>query len=59
MAAERPELVDRLVLYAPILRGIGAEEVEEPFHRNTWADAAGDFQASDDGSFDEKICDPS
>ena len=51
-AAGAPALVRRAVLYAPILTGIGRETVVEPFHRNTWEHAAGDFQKTADGSFD-------
>ena len=52
------EHVNKLVLYAPILSGIGAYSVEEPFHHNTWDHAADDFQRTDDGSFDDSITDP-
>ena len=51
-AARRPARLRRLVLYAPILTGIGREEISEPFHRNTPAHAAEDFQKLPDGSFD-------
>jgi pimeloyl-ACP methyl ester carboxylesterase len=50
--------VNKLVLYAPILNGIGEYEVQEPFHHNTWDHAADDFQRTDDGSFDDSITDP-
>lgn len=51
-AARHPELVRRLVLYAPILTGIGREEVTEPFHRNSREHAEEDFQKRPDGSLD-------
>ena len=57
-AASHPEHLDQLVLYAPILCGIGEYEVEEPFHHNTWEHAADDFQRKGDGSFDESVTDP-
>lgn len=57
-AARHPELVDRLVLYAPILSGIGEYTVTEPFHHNTWEHAADDFQRTKDGSIDDEITDP-
>ena len=57
-AAVHPEMINRLVLYAPILCGIGACEVTEPFHHNTWEHAADDFQRCPDGSFDEAVTDP-
>ena len=57
-AAMHPEMVGRLVLYAPILCGIGEYEVAEPFHHNTWEHAADDFQRGPDGSFDPSVTDP-
>ena len=57
-AAEHPEHVNRLVLYAPILSGLGAVEMMEPFHHNTWEHAADDFQKSVDGTFDFSVTDP-
>ena len=53
-----PEHVEKLVLYAPILCGIGEYEVTEPFHHNTWEHAADDFQRKEDGTFDYTIADP-
>ncbi|MBR0367385.1 MAG: alpha/beta fold hydrolase [Clostridia bacterium] len=57
-AIRHPEYVERLVLYAPILSGIGAYEVTEPFHHNTWEHAADDFQRDADGHIDPAITDP-
>ena len=57
-AAAHPEHLNKLVLYAPILCGIGNYEVEEPFHHNTWEHAADDFQRTSDGGFDYDIADP-
>ena len=57
-AARYPEYLNKLVLYAPILSGIGEEEISEPFHHNSWEHAAGDFQFAEDGSFDHMITDP-
>lgn len=57
-AAKHSEHVNKLVLYAPILCGIGEYAVDEPFHHNTWEHAADDFQRADDGSFDASITDP-
>ena len=56
--ARHPEHVDRLVLYAPILSGLGEIPVEEPYHHNTWAHAAEDFQRRPDGSLDTELTDP-
>lgn len=57
-AAKHSEHLDRVVLYAPILSGLGAAEVTEPFHHNDWAHAADDFQRASDGSFDLSVTDP-
>ena len=57
-AAEYPEHLDKLVLYAPILSGIGETEITEPFNHNDWAGAAEDFQTKEDGSFDLEVTDP-
>ena len=57
-AAAHPEHLNKLVLYAPILSGIGNYEVEEPFHHNTWEHAADDFQRTEEGGFDYDITDP-
>ena len=54
-AAHHPELVHRLVLYAPIFVGMGEKAVKEPFHHNTWGSAASDFQRKADGSIDFDI----
>lgn len=56
--SSHPEHVNKVVLYAPILSGIGEYEVDEPFHHNTWEHAADDFQRKEDGTFDETITDP-
>ena len=57
-AAKYPEHVDRLILYAPILSGLGAFEVTDDFHYNTWEHAADDFQKEEDGDFDLSVTDP-
>ncbi len=57
-AKNHPEHLGKLVLYAPILSGIGAADVEEPFHHNTWEHAASDFQMTEDGAYDLSITDP-
>ena len=48
----------KLVLYAPILTGIGTEEVTDDFHHNSWAHAADDFQRGADGLPDPMITEP-
>ena len=57
-AAAYPEHVNKLVLYAPILCGIGEYAVTEPFHHNTWEHAADDFQRTENGGFDDDITEP-
>ena len=57
-AARYPELVDRLVLYAPIVAGLASMDVSAPFNKNTWAHAAGDFQVKPDKSIDYDIVEP-
>ena len=57
-AAKHPEHIGRLVLYAPILSGLGEAEIKEPFHHNTWEHAADDFQKNEDGTFNYSIADP-
>ena len=57
-AAAHPEMIEKLILYAPILCGLGEDEVTEPFHHNTWEHATGDFQMTADGSLDETCTDP-
>ena len=57
-AAKHSEHIRKLVLYAPILCGLGEYEVDEPFHHNTWEHAADDFQRSPEGGFDYSITDP-
>ena len=54
-AARHPEMVRRLVLYAPIVVGVGEENVDQPFHKNTWGDAVSDFQRKPDHSIDFDI----
>ena len=57
-ASKYPEHIGRLVLYAPVLSGLGKTDVAEPFHHNTWEHAADDFQKNEDGTFNYLIADP-
>lgn len=57
-AADNPELVKKLVLYAPIVAGLGDIKVENPFNHNTWIHAAGDFQTNKDGTINYEITEP-
>lgn len=57
-ASKNSEHLNKLVLYAPILSGLGEYEVNEDFHHNTWEHAADDFQRDKNGNFDYKITEP-
>ena len=57
-AAKHPEHLNKLVLYSPIISGIGKCEISEPFHHNTWEHATEDFQLNENGKFDYTITDP-
>lgn len=57
-ASKHSECIDKLVLYAPILSGIGKCDVAESFHHNTWAHAAEDFQRNKKGDINYLITDP-
>lgn len=57
-AIKYKEHLDRLILYAPILSGIGEYEVNEDFHHNTWEHAADDFQHDSAGNYDHSITEP-
>ena len=57
-AGKYPEHLDQLVLYAPILSGLGEKPIETTFNHNTWAGAAEDFQTDADGNFDLAFTDP-
>ena len=48
----------KIVLYAPILCGIGEYAITEPFHHNTWKHAADVFLRTGDGVFDDEITEP-
>ena len=57
-AAKHGGHIRRMVLYAPILSGIGAYEVTEDFHHNTWEHAVDDFQKDENGDLDLEMTDP-
>lgn len=57
-AIKYPELLRKLVLYAPLISGLREKSVTAPFISNTWAHAADDFQVSLDGELDVRITDP-
>ena len=58
VAAEHPEHLRKLVLYAPILSGLGVQTQKEAFSHNTWESAAEDFQRNPDGTFNDDLTDP-
>ena len=49
------EKIRRLVFFAPIVAGLGAAEVKEPFNHGAWKHAADDFQRNEDGSINYEI----
>ncbi|MBR5572533.1 MAG: alpha/beta fold hydrolase [Oscillospiraceae bacterium] len=55
---KNPAHIRKLVLLAPILTGVGDVAVREPFHRNTWAHAAEDFQLDAEGGIDLTLVEP-
>ncbi|MDO4546726.1 MAG: alpha/beta hydrolase [Clostridia bacterium] len=57
-AANHPEYVNKLVLYAPILNGLGEAVISDAFHVNDWEHAASDFQLDANGDYDLTITDP-
>ena len=57
-AAKYPEMVRKLVLYAPIVAGLADVDVTAPFNHNTWIHAAGDFQVNADKSINYDITEP-
>jgi pimeloyl-ACP methyl ester carboxylesterase len=57
-AAKYPELVDKLVLYAPIVAGLVAIDVTAEYQPTTWPHAAGDFQVKADNTIDYGIVEP-
>lgn len=57
-AAQHDEHINKLVLYAPILCGVGEVDVTEAFHHNDWEHAAGDFQLDAKGDYDLTVADP-
>lgn len=57
-AAKYPEMVRKLVLYAPIVAGLADVEVTAPFNHNTWIHAAGDFQVNADKTINYDITEP-
>ena len=52
------ELVDKLILYAPIVSGVGESNVDTDYHKNTWENAVSDFQLNSAGRIDESITEP-
>ena len=56
--SKHPEKVNKLVLYAPIVSGVGESNVETDYHVNSWENAASDFQTDSDGNIDETIVEP-
>ncbi|MCR4822768.1 MAG: alpha/beta hydrolase [Treponema sp.] len=55
---KHPEHIRKLILYAPILSGIGEYPVNVAFHKNDWEHAADDFQKNEKGEIDFNLVDP-
>lgn len=51
-AIKHPEKLNKLVLFAPIVGGIGECDLSKPFHQNTWEHAVDDFQRDEKGEID-------
>ena len=58
MAEMYPQWIDRLVLYAPLHRGLGGPPPTTDWHVNTWDHAAEDFQKLPNGAIDYSIVPP-
>ena len=57
-AVKHPEHLNKLILFAPIMSGIGKCDSSKPFHHNDWEHSADDFQHDDNGNFDYSITEP-
>lgn len=54
---KQSEKIDKLILYAPILSGLGRAGITDDYHENSWKHAASDFQINADGSINESVVD--
>ena len=57
-AAKYPDKVGKLILYAPIVAGLGQHDVTEAFKTEAWKGADEDFQRTKDNVIDPAITDP-
>ena len=57
-AAKYPEKVRKLILYAPIVAGLGHHQVTESFKTDAWKGADEDFQRGADNKIDPNLTDP-
>ena len=55
---DHPDIIKKMILYAPIMSGLGTTDSVEPFHHNDWEHAASDFQLDASGQIDYNIADP-
>lgn len=51
------DMIDKYVMYAPILTGLGKSTIKDGHHKNTWENAASDFQVDKDGIIRNDITD--
>jgi pimeloyl-ACP methyl ester carboxylesterase len=57
MAALYPNWIHKIILYAPIYKGMERQKVLSAWHKNTWVHAADDFQKLPNGQIDYSIAD--
>jgi pimeloyl-ACP methyl ester carboxylesterase len=57
-AAKYPQKVRKLILYAPIVAGLGHSNVDKAFVTDAWKGAPDDFQLGPDGKIDPAVTDP-
>ena len=57
-ASKYPDKVRKLILYAPIVAGLGRHQVTEAFKTEAWKGADEDFQRGADGQIDPAVTDP-
>lgn len=57
-AAKYPDKIRKLILYAPIVAGLGRHQVADAFKTEAWKGADEDFQRAADEKIDPAITDP-
>lgn len=54
-AAKYPQKVGKLILYGPVLSGLGGDAVSDEFSLKPWKPASGDFREDPQGKIDTQI----